>query len=77
MKKKAKPGITDHGYGINENMRCAARTKKEQQCQLPAIAGIILCALHSGLARARRNPEFGDPRALEAFKRAHARTKAA
>ena len=63
----------DHGYAIDKDRRCAARTKKERQCQLPPIAGISVCALHSGLARARLSSDFGDPRALAAFKLALAK----
>ena len=34
-----------------------------------ALAGIDLCALHSGLAKPKGAPGYGDPRALEAYKR--------
>jgi hypothetical protein len=60
----------DHGYAIDTTRRCKARTKKEQQCSLPSLLGIELCALHSGLALAKGKPGFGDPRRLEAWKRA-------
>lgn len=60
----------DHGYQVNENKRCSATTKKERQCTLPALAGIDMCALHSGLARPNGAAGFGDPQALEAYKRA-------
>ncbi|HWC28836.1 MAG TPA: hypothetical protein VG845_02030 [Dehalococcoidia bacterium] len=60
----------DHGYEVDENKRCRATTKKERQCTLPALAGIDLCALHAGLARPRGSTGYGDPHALDAYKRA-------
>ena len=66
----------DHGYAVDENRRCAARTKKELQCQLPPLVGIKFCALHAGLAKAKLAPGFGDAKALEAYKRSHAATTA-
>ena len=63
----------DHGYEVDTNKRCAATTKKERQCVLPPLLGINLCALHAGLGRAKTKAGFGDLRALEAFKRAHAK----
>ena len=60
----------DHGYEVDENKRCRATTKKERQCTLPALAGIDLCALHSGLARPRGAIGYGDPHALEVYRRA-------
>ena len=63
----------DHGYAVNEDKRCIATTKKDRQCQLRSIVGIELCALHSGLARSKRSKGYGDPRALAAFKLAHAK----
>ena len=65
----------DHGYEIDVNKRCRARTMKERQCTLPALAGIDLCALHAGLAKARGKPGYGDPRALDAYKRETARLR--
>jgi hypothetical protein len=62
----------DHGYDVDINKRCRAVTKKERQCALFALSGIDLCALHAGLATARGKPGYGDPRALEAYKRAQA-----
>jgi hypothetical protein len=59
----------DHGYEVDTDKRCAARTKKETQCRMPPLRGITLCALHSGLARAKGKPGYGDPRALDAYKR--------
>ncbi|HLF09346.1 MAG TPA: hypothetical protein VI789_08405 [Dehalococcoidia bacterium] len=59
----------DHGYPVDNNKRCKSRTKKERQCALQAIAGIDFCALHAGLALARGKPGYGDPKALEAYKR--------
>lgn len=61
----------DHGYEVDSDKRCTATTKKDRQCQLPPIRGISLCALHSGLARTRLNPRYGDPKALDAFRRSH------
>ena len=66
----------DHGFKVDENRRCSARTKKERQCARPALASIELCALHSGLAKAKGKPGFGDPRALEAYKRSLVRRPA-
>ncbi len=60
----------DHGYAVDDTKRCSARTKKEQQCSLPPLVGIKLCALHSGLARAKQKTGYGDPKALETFRRA-------
>lgn len=59
----------DHGYEVNEDKRCTARTQKQRQCSLPPLRGIELCALHAGLARPRNAPDYGDPKALEAYKR--------
>jgi hypothetical protein len=59
----------DHGYEVDPDKRCRATTKKERQCSLPAVRGIDLCALHAGLAKATRKPGYGDPRALDAYKR--------
>ena len=64
---KAKAKVLDHGYPVQEGKRCSATTKKAQQCQMPPLAGITLCALHSGLARPRLSRDFGDPKALESF----------
>ena len=36
---------------------------------LEVLKGIDLCALHSGLARARGKPDYGNPKLLEDFKR--------
>jgi hypothetical protein len=66
----------DHGYAVDENRRCAARTKKELQCQLPPLVGIKLCALHSGLAKPKLSRDFGDAKALETYKRIHAAARA-
>jgi hypothetical protein len=60
----------DHGYEVDENKRCRATTKKERQCALPALRGIDLCALHSGLARPNGAIGYGSLQALEAYKRA-------
>ncbi|HLG12422.1 MAG TPA: hypothetical protein VI876_11750 [Dehalococcoidia bacterium] len=60
----------DHGYAVDETKRCRATTKKERQCTLPALAGIDLCALHAGLAKPNNAVGYGDPQALEAYKRA-------
>ena len=60
----------DHGYEVDETRRCKATTKKERQCTLPALAGIDLCALHAGLAKPRGAVGYGDPQALETYKRA-------
>lgn len=59
----------DHGYEVDQNVLCRAVTKKERRCTLPALLGIDLCALHSGLARPRGTIGYGDPKALEAYKR--------
>jgi len=59
----------DHGFAVEVDKRCKAKTQKDRQCSLPAIKGIDLCALHSGLATAKDKPGYGDPRALEAYKR--------
>ena len=61
----------DHGYEVDADKRCSATTKKVRQCQMPPLRGIKLCALHSGLAKPRLNPRFGDRQALEAFRRSH------
>ena len=60
----------DHGYEVDTNRRCRSNTKKDRQCSLPTLAGIDFCALHAGLARAKGKPGYGDPKALEAYKRA-------
>ena len=60
----------DHGYEVNEDKRCTAKTQKQRQCTLPPIRGIDLCALHAGLARPRAATDYGDPKALDAYKRA-------
>jgi hypothetical protein len=59
----------DHGYETNEQMRCVANTQKLRQCSLPPLRGIDRCALHAGLARAKSKLGYGDPKALEAYKR--------
>jgi len=59
----------DHGYEVNEDKRCTARTQKQRQCVLPPIRGIELCALHAGLARPKGSTGYGDPKALDAYKR--------
>jgi hypothetical protein len=59
----------DHGYEVNEDKRCTAKTQKMRQCTLPPLRGIDLCALHAGLARPKDSPAFGDPRALDTYKR--------
>jgi hypothetical protein len=59
----------DHGYPVNEEKRCIARTQKQRQCSLPPLLGIEMCALHAGLARPRNSTTYGDPRALETYKR--------
>ena len=59
----------DHGYEVDTNKRCRANTKKQRPCSLFALAGIDLCALHSGLAKAKDKPGYGDVKALDAFKR--------
>lgn len=60
----------DHGYAVQADKRCAATTKKQRQCTLPALVGLTKCALHSGLARPKRDPMRGNPQVLEAYKRA-------
>jgi hypothetical protein len=60
----------DHGYAVQANKRCSATTKKLRQCSLPALVGLTKCALHSGLARPKRDPLRGNAQALEAHKRA-------
>ena len=60
----------DHGYEVNEDKRCTARTQKQRQCTMPPLRGIDLCALHAGLARPRGDAGYGDPKALETYKRA-------
>jgi hypothetical protein len=59
----------DHGYQVDEDRRCIATTKKQRQCTMHALIGSPKCALHSGLARPRRDAAHGNPQALEAFKR--------
>jgi hypothetical protein len=59
----------DHGYEVDEDRRCIARTQKQRQCSMPPIRGIDLCALHAGLAKARGSAGYGDPKALDAYKR--------
>jgi hypothetical protein len=59
----------DHGYEVDPDKRCRATTKKDRQCSLPAVRGIDLCALHAGLAKATSKRGYGDPRALDAYKR--------
>ena len=61
--------LMDHGFPEDENKRCAKTSQKGRPCSNHALAGIDLCALHSGLARPRGAPGYGDPRALEAYKR--------
>jgi hypothetical protein len=60
----------DHGYEVDHTKLCRATTKKDRQCTLPPLAGIDLCALHSGLAKPRGAIGHGDRQALEAYKRA-------
>jgi hypothetical protein len=60
----------DHGYAVDEQKRCSATTKKQKQCTQHALAGLQKCALHAGLAKPRRDSHYGDPQALEAYKRA-------
>jgi hypothetical protein len=62
----------DHGYEVNEDKRCSAKTQKLRQCALPPLRGIDLCALHSGLARPKGSPSYGDLKALEVYKRTEA-----
>ena len=59
----------DHGYETDNTKRCTARTKKERQCSLDSLKGIDYCALHAGLARAKGKPGYGDPKALDAYRR--------
>jgi hypothetical protein len=59
----------DHGYEVNDDKRCTARTQKQRQCTLPPVRGIDMCALHAGLARPRGSVGYGDPKALDAYKR--------
>ncbi|MPZ48061.1 MAG: hypothetical protein GEU75_01905 [Dehalococcoidia bacterium] len=59
----------DHGYEVDANKRCRATTKKDRPCALNALAGIDLCALHSGLAKPAGKPGYGDEKALAAYKR--------
>jgi len=59
----------DHGYAVNEDKRCTAKTQKQRQCTLPPLRGIDLCALHAGLARPRADASYGDPKALDTYKR--------
>ncbi len=59
----------DHGFREDDNKRCGATSQKGRPCSNQALAGIDLCALHSGLAKPRGAPGYGDPRALEAYKR--------
>jgi hypothetical protein len=66
----------DHGYQVDEDRRCTARTQKQRQCSLPPIRGIELCALHAGLARAKGSSGYGDPKALDAYKRSVAAREA-
>ena len=66
----------DHGFAVEVDKRCKAKTQKDRQCSLPAIKGIDLCALHSGLATAKDKPGYGDPKALEAYKRSLVKTAA-
>jgi len=59
----------DHGYQVDQDKRCTAKTQKLRQCSLPPLRGIDLCALHAGLAKARGSAGYGDPKALDAYKR--------
>ena len=59
----------DHGYEVNQDKRCTARTQKLRQCTMPPLKGIERCALHAGLARPKGAAGYGDPRALDAYKR--------
>ncbi len=59
----------DHGYAVDENRRCTAKTQKLKQCSMPALRGIELCALHAGLAKPRTDAAYGDPKALETYRR--------
>jgi hypothetical protein len=59
----------DHGYQVDADRRCTATTKKQRQCSMPALVGSPKCALHSGLAKPKRDFAHGSPQALESFKR--------
>ena len=59
----------DHGYAVDEDKRCSATSQKARPCANQALTGIDRCALHAGLARAKGAPGYGDPRALEEYKR--------
>ena len=59
----------DHGYEVNEDKRCTARTQKQRQCTLPPLRGIELCALHAGLAKPKGAAGYGDRKALDLYKR--------
>jgi len=59
----------DHGYAVDEHKRCTATSQKARPCANQALAGIDRCALHAGLARPNGAPGYGDPRALEEYKR--------
>jgi hypothetical protein len=61
--------ITDHGYQVDEDRRCAATTVKQRPCSMHALVGSPKCALHSGLAKPKRDAAYGSPQALDAFKR--------
>ena len=61
--------MMDHGYKVDEGKRCNATTKKARPCTMFALAGIELCALHSGLARAKTAANFGSASAFEVYKR--------
>ena len=61
--------LMDHGFPEDDNKRCAATSQKGRPCSNQALAGIDLCALHSGLAKPRGAPGYGDPKALEAYRR--------
>jgi hypothetical protein len=65
--------MLDHGFEVDSNTRCIARTVKERQCSMQALKGIDRCALHAGLATAKANPGFGDPKVLEAYRRSAGR----
>jgi hypothetical protein len=59
----------DHGYPVDQHKKCVAKTQKERQCSLPALLTIEKCALHAGLARAKRDPLQGSPKLMENYKR--------
>jgi len=59
----------DHGYEVDQDKRCTAKTQKQRQCTLPPLRGIELCALHAGLARPRSDSAYGDPKVLDAYRR--------